>query len=55
MKVIAPLERPAERTGPGLWHVPDLPLAVAGTWRIDVEVLISYFDRQTTAGEPIFS
>ena len=50
-KGIAPLERPAERTGPGLWSVPALILGVAGTWELELDVLISDFERQSAVAE----
>ncbi|EYD77914.1 hypothetical protein Rumeso_00641 [Rubellimicrobium mesophilum DSM 19309] len=50
-KGIAPLVRPAERTGPGLWHVADLHLAVPGTWTLELDVLVSDFERQTATAD----
>ena len=50
-KGIAPLERPAERVEPGQWRVPDLTLAVPGTWELELDVLISDFERQTAVTE----
>lgn len=48
-KGIAPLQRSAERTGAGLWAVPSLTLGVAGSWDIELDVLISDFERQTAS------
>jgi copper transport protein len=50
-KGIAPLERPAERTGPGQWRIAELLLTVAGTWELELDVLISDFERQTAVAE----
>ncbi len=44
---IAPLERPAERDRVGHWRVPAVVLAVAGEWEVELDVLISDFERQT--------
>jgi copper transport protein len=47
---IAPLERPAQRDSLGQWRVPKLVLAVPGEWEIELEVLVSDFERQTLTG-----
>jgi copper transport protein len=44
---IAPLERPAERDADGRWTVPGLVLGTGGTWTIELDVLVSDFERQT--------
>ena len=47
---IAPLERPAERDDLGVWHIPGVVLAVTGEWEVELDVLISDFERQTLKG-----
>lgn len=47
---IAPLERPAHRESVGVWRVPELVLTVAGEWEVELDVLISDFERQTLKG-----
>lgn len=44
---VAPLERPAERVDLGMWHAADLVLGVAGEWEVELDVLVSDFERQT--------
>lgn len=44
---IAPIERPAEREDMGRWHIPDLVIGTTGTWEVELDVLISDFERQT--------
>ncbi|WP_176556391.1 FixH family protein [Rubellimicrobium rubrum] len=50
-KGIAPLERLAERLEPGQWRIAELPLSLTGTWSIELDVLISDFERQTALTE----
>lgn len=47
---IAPLERQAERKGPGRWRAGDLALAAPGTWEVELDLLISDFERRTLTG-----
>ncbi len=47
---VAPLERAAQKDGPGIWLVNGVILAVTGTWLLEVEVLVSDFERQTLTG-----
>jgi copper transport protein len=47
---IAPLERRAQRDSAGVWRVPELVLAVPGEWEIELDVLVSDFQRQTLKG-----
>ena len=44
---IAPLERPADREDVGRWRIPDLAIGTAGTWEVELDVLVSDFERQT--------
>ncbi|WP_210529548.1 copper resistance CopC/CopD family protein [Rubellimicrobium arenae] len=44
---IAPLERPARPDGPGVWRIDGVTLGVPGAWDLELEVLVSDFDRQT--------
>lgn len=44
---IAPLERVALREDIGTWQVADLVFGVTGQWEIELEALISDFERQT--------
>jgi copper transport protein len=47
---IAALERPAQRDSVGAWHIPELVLAVAGEWEVELDVLVSDFERRTLTG-----
>ena len=44
---IAPLERDAQPADMGLWHIPDLVIGTTGTWEVELDLLISDFERQT--------
>lgn len=44
---VAPLERLARQARPGVWQVDDMILGVTGEWQVDVDVLVSDFERQT--------
>jgi copper transport protein len=49
---IEPISRPARRSADGeTWRVDDLMLPAAGTWTINVEVLIGDFERLDLTGE----
>lgn len=44
---IAPLEREAQQAEMGLWHIPHLVLGATGAWEVELDLLISDFERQT--------
>ncbi len=47
---IEPLERPAAQVAPGTWRVSDLMLPRSGEWQVQVEVLVSDFDKVILEG-----
>jgi copper transport protein len=44
---IEPMQRAAAGQGDGHWHVDDLPIPLAGRWRLRVEILVGDFDKVT--------
>ena len=44
---IEPMRRAAAGQGDGHWHVDDLPIPLAGRWRLRVEILVGDFDKVT--------
>ena len=48
---IEQFERHAVQAGPGSWRVEDLVLPVAGSWRVQIDVLVSDFDEIKLEGE----
>jgi copper transport protein len=49
-KGIEPIEREATHTADDLWHVSGLTLPVAGTWQVEVDVLVSDFKELDLSG-----
>lgn len=50
-RFIAPIRRNGQAHHPGTYVVTGLPLAVAGLWRVRIDVLVSDFEKLILAGE----
>lgn len=50
---IEPFERAAERTGPGAWRADDVVIGAAGVWRVDLDVLVTDFERARGSAEEV--
>jgi copper transport protein len=48
---LEPIERRATRAADGAWAVEGLALPVPGRWAVEVEALVSDFEKATLAGE----
>jgi copper transport protein len=44
---VAPLDRRAQPAGSGVWHLADLVLAVPGDWILELDILVTDFERRT--------
>jgi hypothetical protein len=48
---IEPLERRATKAERGQWIVESLPMPLPGSWRVQIDVLVSDFEKTTLEGE----
>jgi copper transport protein len=48
---IEPSEHAAERSGPGVYEIADLPIPASGTWTFTIAALVSDFDRRIVTTE----